>query len=257
MNVLFQRWHKLILIVCANLVISQTGYAISIDAENGAGPWGNQEGQGCGNDLVKAAYQASNVPIELEIVPYSRCKQDVLRGHVVACFGMGEGDEQTDKYVTFAKPALYMYRSSFITRSEKTDIPKNIMGIPSGAKVGIVHGYEYAKEILELEKKGIHFVKVNFESQLVKMVASERIDFAIINADTLKTEAVIIRSALGTNSFRVRTAFKGPSLGTYLGFSNVHPDSQIARKGFEDGMKKLTKTGELKKIMKNCNKYLK
>ena len=240
------------------MTLACEGFAspLVIDAENGAGPWGNEMGVGCGNDIVKAAFDAAGVPIDMKFVPYSRCKQDVLRDQAVACFGMGDTENDVKNKISFAKPPLYFYRSSFITGAGKNLDVKKIENISDGATVGIVISYEYAEQISNLKQRGVKFVTVATEAQIVKMILAGHIDYGILNSDSLKTEEYIIRSAVGRKASQVRIAFKGPSLGTYVGFSQSHPEGKSALKAFEKGMRGLAKTGKLRHMMKACRKYL-
>ena len=83
---------------------SQTTYTIL--AEDAAGLWGQADGSGAGNDIVKAAYAAMGVKVKLSIVPYNRCKTFVMTGHALACFGMGWSDEFKGK-VIFPQERIY------------------------------------------------------------------------------------------------------------------------------------------------------
>ena len=61
---------------------------LKIMTEDAAEPFSRVDGTGYANDVVKAAFHAAGVEIQFDVVPYARCKKDVERGKVVACFSM-------------------------------------------------------------------------------------------------------------------------------------------------------------------------
>ncbi len=78
-----------LLFIAASCVFAQT---CTIHAEDAAGLWGQADGTGCGNDIVKAAFRASGVEVSLVTTPYNRAKTFVMEGKALACFGMGRVD---------------------------------------------------------------------------------------------------------------------------------------------------------------------
>ena len=131
---------------------------IIIDAEDGAGPWGQANGTGAGNDLVLAAYKAANTDVQLRVVPYTRCKMEVFKGKVDGCFGMGV-DSETKTNTILAEKPLYTPANTFIM-AKGTSFGKTIKDIPPGTTVGIVNGYEYHDEVMNLQAQGIKIEKI-------------------------------------------------------------------------------------------------
>ena len=50
------RWRLLLSVLLMGTALA--AQALVLGAEDEAGPWGGPDGAGCGNDLVRAAYQA-------------------------------------------------------------------------------------------------------------------------------------------------------------------------------------------------------
>jgi polar amino acid transport system substrate-binding protein len=66
---------------------------VQILVEDAASPWSNQGGEGYANDLVRAAFAAVGVDVELKVLPNARCKAMVLQADAVACSSMSASPE--------------------------------------------------------------------------------------------------------------------------------------------------------------------
>jgi polar amino acid transport system substrate-binding protein len=137
----------------AQVPVPSAKQPLIIAAEDGAGPWGQTDGTGCGNDIVLAAYAAVKVPVKLEVMPYARAKSGALSGGFVACFGMAWTPELEGK-ILFADKPLYRVTAVLI---QATARPLNVTegsALKAGTKVGTVLGYEYPPVFYELVKQG-------------------------------------------------------------------------------------------------------
>ena len=70
---------------------------LEIYVENDAAPWSKADGTGYANDLVKAIYDAVDVDVDFEVVPYARCKKYTETGEAVGCFNVAKIPEVENK----------------------------------------------------------------------------------------------------------------------------------------------------------------
>jgi len=232
------------LIALAPSVFPQT---YTILAEDEAGLWGQADGTGCGNDIVKAAFAASGVSVRLEITPYNRAKILVLKGKALACFGMSWSEELAGK-VRFASVPIYSTTSLIFVRGSEAARYRSVDSLPAGTRVGTVLGYEYPVDFVRLVKAGILVPEDSpSEEQNLKKLALGRIDLAILNLNSLKRAENMMREAGVTG--QVREAFALGGQGTFVGFAIGNPETPAAIKAFDEGMAKITSNGTLARIM--------
>lgn len=228
-------------------VVAPIKPTLVIAAEDGAGPWGQADGSGCGNDIVLAAFAAVKVPAKLEVMPYSRAKQGVLTGRYVACFGMAWTDDLKDK-VVFAEKPLYSVSAMLVQNSSKPLGVSVGKDIPQGTRVGTVLEYEYPSPFYDLVKRGTLVPMPAYSEMMsLKNLDLHRVDVALVVVDELKSLDYLIAQA-GLEG-KVQAAFSLGGQGTYLGFSVAHPHSAYAREKFNEGFALITRDGTLKRIL--------
>jgi ABC-type amino acid transport substrate-binding protein len=218
-----------------------------IAAEDGAGPWGQADGTGCGNDIVLAAFAAAKVQARLEVMPYARARNGVLSGTYVGCFGMAWTQDMEGK-VVFADKPLYTVTAMLVQR---TGAPLHASGpkdLPQDTKVGTVLAYEYPPAYYELVKSGqIVPMDAYSEALSLKNLEQKRVDAALVVIDELKSLDYLINEA-GLKG-KVGPAFAIGGQGTYIGFSRNHPQGEFARARFNEGYAIITKDGTLHRIL--------
>ena len=75
--------------------------------ENDAAPWSKADGTGYANDLVKAIYDAVDVNVDFEVVPYARCKKYAETGEAVGCFSVARIPE-VENIIAFSEIPLFL-----------------------------------------------------------------------------------------------------------------------------------------------------
>lgn len=235
------------LVMILALARIQFAQAYIVLAEDAAGLWGQADGTGCGNDIVKAAFEASGVSVQLEITPYNRAKVLVLEGKVLACFGMSWSEELAGK-VVFASEPIYTTTSTVFVRKADTARFGKAADAPAGTSVGTVLGYEYPEGFVRLVKSGILVPDAApSEEQSLKKLALGRIDLAIANVDALKSAEFLLSQAGVAD--KIQTAFTLGSSGTNLGFSSGNPETPAAIRAFDAGMARIRANGSLARIL--------
>jgi ABC-type amino acid transport substrate-binding protein len=227
--------------------VESTKPTLVIAAEDGAGPWGQADGSGCGNDIVLAAYAAVKINAKLEVMPYARAKNGVLTGRYVACFGMAWTEDLKDK-VVFADKPLYSVSAMLVQNLSKPLGVSEGKDLPQGTRVGTVFEYEYPSSFYDLVKRGILVPMPAYgEVMSLRNLDLNRVDAALVVVDELKSLDYLIAQA-GLEG-KVGPAFSLGGQGTYLGFSVAHPYSDYARKKFNEGFALIARDGTVKRIL--------
>jgi polar amino acid transport system substrate-binding protein len=217
-----------------------------IAVEDDAAPWSQHDGTGFANDVVRAAFKAAGVEVELMVVPYARCKMMALQGKAAACFSMSWLPEFAGKIIFAEKPLFNCY-SDYFTGSER---PLNVTGeksLPKGTVVGVVRGYEYPHSVYELKKKGtVVFEESESDELNLKKLAMGRIDTALVNFNETKPAELLMARAGVTG--QVKRAFRSGTLGSFIGFSMKYPQGAEALKSFNKGYRIISANGTRRKI---------
>jgi polar amino acid transport system substrate-binding protein len=219
--------------------------SIRINVEDAAAPWSIKDGTGYANDLVVAAYKAMGITAELIVVPYARCKREVMEAREVACFSMSYEPQLKGKVIFSEKP-LFVFNSDFYYNVKKPMPAENESEIKKGRIVGIVKGYEYPQSINDLASRGIILDAGYDEESNLRKLALGRIDYTLINHNAIKPSSDLV-DRIGLKD-QIKFAFHGGALNSYIGFSANHPDGAWAREQFDKGYAKIMKSGEMKKI---------
>lgn len=224
--------------LCATLsflfALTTAAQQLQILVEDAAGPWSRPDGTGYANTIVREAFLASGITIQLVVVPYARCKASVISGDAAACFNMA-WEPSLQGLVTFAEQPLYTSEAQvFTTDPHSTERPQSLNGIPSGSRIGLVNGYEYPPEVMvALRRFNIDYS--NNESSLLKKLVLRRIQYAVLVTDPKKQVTQLIANA-GISPGLIRYLFTAGRQGVYIGFSNRHPEGSMARLAFNKGM---------------------
>lgn len=234
-------------ILCIVLFLATFGYAsadtLIVAVEDRAAPWSKKDGSGFANDVVRAAFKASKVDIQLQVVPYARCKHMVVQGEVAACFSMSWVPELQGEVAFSAKPLFVCY-SDYFANTNKPMVALSENNIPNGTTIGTVINYEYPPSFYNLKRVVIE--ESVSEKVLLRKLAAGRVELALINYNETKPYEKIVAEAGVTG--RVKPAFRSGILKSFIGFSEKHPQGPLARKKFNEGYKMISANGVLDRI---------
>ncbi len=217
-----------------------------IAAEDDAEPWSLSDGSGFANDVVRAAFKAAGTDIQMEVMPYARCKELVLSGQMVAAFSMSWASELKGK-VLFSRQPLFTCTSDYFVAVSRSAQLQRLGRLPRGAVLGVVLGYEYPPSVYALRAKGdLVFDEVASEEINLKKLALGRIDAALLNYNVAKPAARMLAKA-GVEGKVVR-AFHAGDLRAHIGFSRLHPRGAWALKRFDQGYQRIVADGSLRAI---------
>ena len=216
---------------------------LTIIAEDSQSPWSYPDGTGYANDIVRAAYAAVGVRVQLIVQPYARCKQNVLNGLVAGCFSMSSAPELEGK-VVFSEAPLFICYADYMHRVDMPLEATSEQTIRRKIVVGSVIGYEYPPSLARLRDNGLVVLEeANSEMLNLKKLDAGRIDAALINHNEIKTYQYMCAKAGVRHD--IRPAFRSGELKSYIGFSTRHLRGQWARERFDAGFAIIRKNGVL------------
>lgn len=229
----------IVVLLASASAIAAPAAPLQILVEDAASPWSNRDGSGYANDLVRAAFDAAGVATRLAVVPYARCKALVMRGGAVACFSMSASPE-LGQLVRFADKPLFSVTPRFYYNLRQPLAAKSLAGLAPGTRIGIVHGYEYPPFVDQLARRGIILDHGRSDVANLKKLAAGRLDAALVMTDEMRSEELIERQAGVRN---IGFAFAGAPMGSFIGFSTVHPDGEAQRRLFNQGFQAISENG--------------
>lgn len=218
---------------------------IDVGVEDAAAPWSQPDGTGYANDLVRAAFDAVDVDVRFHVLPYARCKQQVLNGELVACVSMSPAPELRDVVRFSAKP-LFVFTCRFF-ENPRRPLERRIEDFRRGIRVGTVLGYEYPPEMLErLSRRGAILEPAATEETNLRKLAVGRIDAAVVNSDAVKSSEWVAERAGVTG--RVRPVFSIGGMPAYIGFGTGREDIRALADQFDLGYARIIASGERARI---------
>lgn len=239
---------KLRLTLLALLPFPALAATLNIAVEDNAGPWSMSDGSGYANDVVKAAFSAVAMDVSFTVMPYERCKEEVVSGKRCACFSMSWVPELEGK-IRFSEKPLFTCKSGYFSSVKRPLKAKKQSQFKKGSVVGVVKGYEYPPAVYELVDSGvIRLDEAESEDANLRRLAAGRVDAAIVNYNDLKTyEAMEARAGV---KGRVRRAFDCGILKSHIGFSLAHPQGAMAADKFDEGYRRIASQGRLREFEK-------
>jgi polar amino acid transport system substrate-binding protein len=235
------------LVLLFGIVSGAFAETFTLGAEDQAGPWGQSDGTGCGNDIVRAAYAASGDSVILKILPYVQAKKLTFDGELVGCFSMA-WEEKFEGYINFAERPLYVVECTFVAKKGRKANFFSLDQMPAGATLGIVTGYEYPSVIRNAGGRGIKIEESSSEEQNLRKLAAGRIDATVLQCDPLKTLHVLINKA-GVND-KIDSCCTMGIMASYIGFNSSEPGGMRAKSSFDRGMKIIQDNGVYNTILK-------
>lgn len=243
-----------ILLLCACLLATLPARAdnrptLVLGAENDAAPWSMADGSGFVNELVRAIYASQGWTLQLEVLPYARCKALVLRGTLAGCFTMSK-DAELGRHLLFPRqPVIAPRHQLYVTDgAAQRDCRASAWG--GSLRLAQTNGYEYADEANRLVGSGALKAQVVIsESTGLRMLAAGRVDAVLLTTDEVKRIEYL--AALSGLKQMPRLLCDFGSVPGYLAFSPQHPRGTAALAAFEQGFEQLQKDGSLARLQQS------
>ena len=217
-----------------------------IGAENDAAPWSYPDGTGYVNDLVRAAFKAGGWEVRFEVLPYARCKSQVVHGQLVGCFSSSQTSE-TEKDMVFPKYPVFSAENRLYVNADSALSGCSPAQWGRPISVSIVNEYEYMPAVEALAaSQAVRVEKSPSEPAQLRMLSARRFDAAVITTDPIKRISYMAKVAGVKADYKMICDYG--ALPAYLGFSRKHPQATEALAAFERGMDILQKNGTIKKL---------
>lgn len=219
---------------------------LDIYVEDAADPFSRPDGTGYANDLVRAAYAASGVVVNLKVVPYARCKQLVLTAKVPVCVSMS-WDPEFEGRIKFSDQPLISVFPVYFENVAQPLKARSEAQLGPGLTIGVVHGYEYPQSVMRVQARGAVFEANRDERTSLKKLAAGRIEAAMVMSNELTSVDRWLDEA-GVRG-KVRLAFPS-AMGEqgYLGASTTHPQGLWALESFNRGFKIINGNGAAQRL---------
>lgn len=235
-------WLSVLMLMGAD---GMAGERIRIGAEDDWSPYSSSvkgEPAGFAVDLVRAAWAAAGVDVELVPLPYARCMKEVDRGALTGCFDTLRDPILEPRYRWHQQP-LFRARIGIYgrtaTSSARTDLTLESL---RGKRVGVTHGYDYG-EVFDGDTAMLRDVAPSDLSSLRKLVVG-RVDYALV-FDRVANEISKAHPELG-KGYSLQGVLVEPRL--YLSFSRTYPDIERIIALFDQGLASVRKSGEYARI---------
>lgn len=208
--------------------------------EDAFSPWSDRNGAGLANELVRAAFGAVNIEVNMTVVPYARCRALVIQGSAPSCFSMSPASDLLNAVRFSDKPLFSVTAHAYVAKARRLKL-RSLDDLRRGMRVGIVNGYEYPQGIAELAGRGIILERNRSETANLRKLASNRLDVALVLADHFRSAELVERQSGATDIVR---AFIGPTQSSFIGFSVLNRDGEHQRALFNAGYRIIAENGQ-------------
>lgn len=243
MRLLAVRGILYMLLLCSTPMFA--GERIRIGAEDNWSPYSwsdNGQPQGFAVDLVRAAWAAAGVDVELVPLPYARCMKEVDRGDLAGCFDTLRDPIQEPKY-RWHQQALFRARIGIYGRATP-GTPPETLGLKDlrSKRIGTTHGYDYGVAF-DSDRSMLRDEAPSDLSSLRKLAAG-RVDYALV-FDQVANAIAKMHPELG-KKFALHGVLVEPNL--YIAFSPKYPNIGRIVMQFDQGLAKIRSSGEYARI---------
>lgn len=216
-----------------------------IAAEDDWIPFSRKNGTGMANEIVRVAFKSMGFNVDFKVYPYPRVLSYLDKGVYLAGLNVPLDKEARSRYI-LGQEKLFEAASYYYHNQNNPLKVKNREQLRKGESVGVVRNYGYGDHYLNLAASGRITPILNVsETANIKMLSLGRVDSILLYEQSAK-------ELLDTqNQSVVKKAFKNESIAIFLAFSKKHPESKVFVKIFDQGMRKIKKSGELQKILKS------
>jgi polar amino acid transport system substrate-binding protein len=235
------------LCACQNCAAIET---ITLAVENSWPPYSDNNGNGISKDIIQAAYDSVNVNVKFITVPYARAIKMAELGQVDGAFNVTK-QKSTMGILNFGEIPILQATASFYYNNDSEMNFNSVNEIPNKTSVGIIIGYEYSDQF-EKNRSRFNEIKVNNQTQLIKLLRTKRIDVAIMFDEVAKSKL----DKMGLNINDIKKGKINHKSDIYVAFSKLK-DTNNAIKLLDKGLTNIKKKVILKLMMELDFSYIK
>lgn len=231
------------LLLCSTQVFA--GERIRIGAEDDWNPYSwseNGQPQGFAVDLVRAAWAAVGLEVELVPLPYTRCMIEVDRGDLAGCFDTLRDPIREPKY-RWHQQALFKARIGIYGQAIAGIQPETVtLKSLRSKRIGTTRGFDYGVAF-DGDRTMLRDEAPSDLSSLRKLVAG-RVDYALVY-DQVANAIAKMHPELG-KKYALQGVLVEPQL--YISFSPKYPNIDRIVAQFDQGLAKIRSSGEYARI---------
>lgn len=199
--------------------------------------------RGLSVDIVRAAFAAAGVEVELLAYPYARCMQMTRKGELAGCFNTAPNPQIARDYLLPEQPLFQDDILLWARQGEYSEI-QHLQQL-DGRRVAVTIGYEYGSRFDSRE--AIQRVPVRQDLNGFRMLQRGRVAFFVAYRGT----AAVLFSEHPelAGQFHALATVHRPSL--YLSFSRQHAQAPALLAAFDRGMRALHSSGRYQAILRD------
>jgi polar amino acid transport system substrate-binding protein len=217
---------------------------IALVAENDWYPYSalrNGQSEGMAVDLVRAAYRAAGVEVDLVSQPYARCLNEVELGLQLGCFNTIREPANEARFLFHAKPLF----SAAIVIIAPADSTASDLGPADlkGQRVAVTNGYTYGEPFQS--DAGIDKDVAASDLGVLRLVALKRASYGVIYD---KVMAHLLAEHGGELAGKVKVVGLLTEPDLYVSFSRRHASAPAAIAALDKGLEIIRANGTYAEI---------
>lgn len=225
---------------------AMAGETVVIAAEDDWPPYSSVKAdksgpEGVTPELVRAAFKLKGVEVRFLTVPFARCLRYAETGRAVGCFNATIVEDNRDTFHWHATP-LFSEELAIFARSDLHEDQLTLKDL-EGQTVSITIGYTYPTEFMR-NPRIIKF-PVNSDQQQLRMLASGRVRYAVVNT----MPGYLRINADPSMQGKIRRVGRISVDGFWIAFSRQHPDGKRMAGVFEEGLQQLKASGRYDQML--------
>jgi hypothetical protein len=219
---------------------------VALGAEDDAAPWSYADGSGYANDLVRAAFAEAGWTLEIQVLPYARCKALAQAGRLAGCLSASRTAE-LEATLLFPRQPVFSARNLLLARADSPLAGCDPSRWGARPMIGLVRGYEYVHGVDALLADGRATAEASdSEVSNLRKLHAGRIAAAVVTVDEVKRMPYLLRLAQVAGEFK--TVCDCGTAPAYVAFSRRHPRGAQALAAFDAGYAQLARRGAVRAL---------
>lgn len=200
--------------------------------------------QGFAVDIVKAAYAAAGVDLQLKTMPYARCMEVVKQGEELGCFDSADVPELRKEFVFHKQPLFNAEIAIYTLAGNEGGKPLTVADLKNKT-VGITNGYTYGAEL----EDDASIKKDTAPSDLVNVrkLLAGRVKYSLVYTRVMDS---LIASNAAEFQGKVKQVGSVTKHGLFVTFSPKKPESKRYAELLDKGLNTIRGNGVFADIEK-------
>jgi polar amino acid transport system substrate-binding protein len=192
-------------------------------------------------DLIRTAFARQGIEVDFVVVPFARCLMLARTAQVAGCFNATVTDDNRADY-HWHQPPMFDEELSIFGRAGEGSGELRLADL-RGQRLGLTNGYTYPAEVMHDAR--IQRFNATSDAALLRMLASKRVDFILIN----RTPAALrIDAAPELRGKLVRRGMVSQD-SFWIAFSKQHPQGQQLAESFGQSLAQMRRDGSYQRML--------